>query len=87
MHEFFAEINDIHPNIKFTMLCTAQETHMLQQNYTCQPLKSIPYLDILEDTSSSCGGLRPSSGAFFALWSKKGPLLLFWLTLGHFGVQ
>ena len=35
-------------------------------------------------TSSSCGGLRPPAGAFFALREKKELFMLFWLTLGYF---
>ena len=35
-------------------------------------------------TSSSCGGLRPTAEAFFALWAKKGLCMLFSLILGHF---
>jgi hypothetical protein len=35
-------------------------------------------------TSSSCGGLRPSAEAFFALRAKKQLFMLFWPT---FGVQ
>ena len=32
LHQFFKEINEIHPNIKFTMLHTTPETNMVQQN-------------------------------------------------------
>ena len=35
-------------------------------------------------TSSSCGGLWPPAEAFLALLAKKGPFMLFWLTLGNF---
>ena len=35
-------------------------------------------------SSSSCGGLRPTAEAFYALRAKKELFMLFWLTLGHF---
>ena len=35
-------------------------------------------------TSSSCGGLRPSAEAFFALWAKKELIILFWPIFGIF---
>ena len=35
-------------------------------------------------TSSSCGGLRPSAEAFFALRAKKVLILLFWPIFGDF---
>ena len=38
-------------------------------------------------TSSSCGGLRPSAEAFFALRAKKELIMLFWPIFGIFCVQ
>ena len=35
-------------------------------------------------TSSSCGGLRPSAEAFFALQAKKELFMLFWPIFGDF---
>ena len=35
-------------------------------------------------TSSSCGGLRPSAEAFFALGAKKELFMLFWPIFGDF---
>jgi hypothetical protein len=35
-------------------------------------------------TSSSCGGLRPSADAFFALRAKKELIMLFWPIFGDF---
>ena len=35
-------------------------------------------------TSSSCGGLRPSAEAFFALRAKKELFMLFWPIFGNF---
>ena len=35
-------------------------------------------------TSSSCGGLRPSAEAFFALRAKKELIMLFWPIFGDF---
>ena len=35
-------------------------------------------------TSSSCGGLRPSAEAFFALRAKKELIILFWPIFGNF---
>ena len=42
------------------------------------------YSPLRELTSSSCGGLRPSAEAFFALRGKKELIILFWTTFGNF---
>ena len=44
LHEFFQEINSIHPNIKFTMSHTTHEKEQ-PQSCSCTPMESIPYLD------------------------------------------
>ena len=45
------------------------------------------YGPLRRPTSSSCGGLRPSAGAFLALWAKKELLMLFWPIFGKFLVS
>ena len=45
LHEFFSEINEIHPNIKFTMSHTTPSTEQQNPTCSCEPKDSIPYLD------------------------------------------
>ena len=45
LHEFFNEINEIHPNIKFTMSHTTPSTEQQNPTCSCEPKDSIPYLD------------------------------------------
>ena len=45
LHEFFTEINNIHPTIKFTMSHTTPITEQQDPSCPCTPSESIPYLD------------------------------------------
>ena len=45
LHEFLDKINQIHPNIKFTMTHTAAKNEPKGSSCDCQPLESIPFLD------------------------------------------
>ena len=45
LHEFFLEINKIHPTIKFTMSHTTPISEQQDPSCPCTPRDSIPYLD------------------------------------------
>ena len=46
LHEFFEEVNCIHPTLKFTMSHTAVESEAAEDKCNCQVKNSIPFLDI-----------------------------------------
>ena len=59
--------------------------HCWYSFYALPPVKRTRrYGPLRGPTSSSCGGLRPSAEAFFALWAKKEIIMLFWPSFGHF---
>ena len=47
LHKFFKEINQIHPNIKFTMKHTTNDSEDKDDKCECTNEKSIPFLDKL----------------------------------------
>jgi hypothetical protein len=47
LHAFFEDINQIHPQIKFTMKHTTSKLESPEDRCECQPLESIPFLDTL----------------------------------------
>ena len=47
LHEFLEEINQIHPNIKFTMDHTTPETEAKEDHCACERKNSVPFLDTL----------------------------------------
>ena len=47
LHMLFDEINKTHPKTKFTMTHTTTDSQWSCDKCTCEPLKSIPFLDTL----------------------------------------
>ena len=47
LHVLFEEMNKIHPKLKFTMTHTTPEFQSTHDQCSCEPLKSIPFLDTL----------------------------------------
>ena len=47
LHVLFEEINKIHPKIKFTMAHTTPDNQSSYDQCSCEPIKSIPFLDTL----------------------------------------
>ena len=47
LHDFMAELNEIHPTIKFTFKHTTPESESMDDNCGCEPTKSVPFLDTL----------------------------------------
>ena len=52
--------------------------------FTSEIMNTRRYGPLRGPTSSSCGGLRPSAEAFFALRAKKELIMLFWPIFGIF---
>ena len=47
MHDFMAELNNIHPKIKITFKHTTPESESSDNNCDSEPTKSVPFLDTL----------------------------------------
>ena len=45
LHQLYDQINQIHPNIKFTMEHTSPEAEAEEDRCACPKKSSIPYLD------------------------------------------
>ena len=45
LHQFAEKINQIHPNIKFTMQHTTPDGESIEDRCSCYPIYSVPFLD------------------------------------------